>query len=38
MKNFFKGVWQFCSYLFWTQLGSKKRCCANCENNSGSYE
>ena len=31
MKNFFKGVWQFCSYLFWPQWGSKKGC-ANGNN------
>lgn len=32
MKNFFKEVWQFCSYLFWPQWGPKKRGCANCDN------
>ena len=25
MKGFFKGVWQFCSYLFWPQWGSKNQ-------------
>lgn len=24
MKGFLKGVWQFCSYLFWPQWGKIK--------------
>ena len=23
MKNFFRAVWQFCSYLFWPRWGGK---------------
>ena len=26
VKGFFKGVWQFCSYLFWPRWGGKKSC------------
>ncbi len=25
MKDFLKGVWAFCSYLFWPQWGRKRR-------------
>ena len=25
MKNFLKAIWQFCSYIFWPQWGSKKK-------------
>ncbi len=25
IKGFLKGIWQFCSYLFWPQWGKKKR-------------
>lgn len=32
IKGFFKGVWQFCSYLFWPRWGNKQNKACKNEN------